>query len=273
MLHLPRDYENEILKILAKEGGCISGQRELGKKGNFHSTRLKAHLDNLIKLDLISAKPDGGKIRYCLNEFSFEDEYKKITKLLDDIEKQLHRPFLKKHEKLFLIQSYVRVALQKYHNQIVSLLYAESINDNSRRVETIKLSLERLRADILRMLKNVNVPTRTRIIDSMLNVIETPLKLEEYREKNYTPTKKELEEYQERLEKQNQEDYEKYQKFCQVCGKKNPPTYQEGRKHRQKHGEYLYAIIKHGGWHCPDCGKPIPLDPKKARKHRESHFR
>ena len=270
---MPRDYEKEILKILAEEGGCISGQRELGKKGNFHSTRLKAHLDNLIKLDLISAKPDGGKIRYCLNKFSFDDEYKKITKLLDDIEKQLHRPFLKKHEKLFLIQNYVRVALEKYHNQTVSLLYAESIGENSKRVEIIKFSLERLKADILRMLKNVNVRTRTRIIDSMFDVIETPLKLEKYREKNYIPTKKELEEHQKHLEKQNQEDYEKYQKYCQICGKKNPPSYQEGMKHRLRHGEYFLAIIKHGGWHCPDCGKRMPLDPKKARKHKKSHFR
>lgn len=273
MLHLPRDYENEILKILAKKGGCISGQRELGKKGNFHSTRLKAHLDNLIKLDLISAKPDGGKIRYCLNEFSFEDEYKKITKLLDDIEKQLHRPFLKKHEKLFLIQSYVRVALQKYHNQIVSLLYAESIKSDSRRIEIITLSLERLKVDIIRMLRSVNVRTRTKIIDSMFNVIETPPKLEEYREKNYIPTKKELEEHQKHLEKQNQEDYEKYQKYCQICGKKNPPSYQEGMKHRQQHGEFLYAIIKYGGWHCQYCGKLLSLDPKKVRKHQNSHFK
>jgi DNA-binding Lrp family transcriptional regulator len=262
------DFQKKILEILKKEGGCIVGVRQLQKKVNCSPSTINKYLKIMTELRLIKLSQEKNKHKICIRDLDFEREFKKNTKVLEKLETQMYRKDLSEDEKLFLIGNYLKMALHHYHNHDVSLLFAENIQTNNKRIEIIKASKNKIWENMQNILLRLEENSRINILNSLFNVYEIPESLDEYKKNKYIPSKKEITKQKRLEEKKRQKEYEKYQKFCQICGKKNPPLYKEGAKHRQKHGEMLFAIIKHGGWHCQYCGKKLPLDEIEARKHQ-----
>ena len=266
-----RDYQKEILECLTKNDGCVVGVRELQRIGNFNPNPLREHLKKMSKLRLIRITGEKDRRKICIIDLEFEKEFKKNTKSLEHIETQLYRPDLTEDEKFLLIGNYLKIAIHQYQNYDVSLLYAQCIQSDSKRTQVIKIVKDTLWDNMNKILLKLDGIARTRIVNSLFSVLEKPPSLKEYRIRKYIPTRKEILTQRKLEKKQIQNDYEKFQKYCQICGDKNSSSYKEGAKHRQKHGEQLYAIIKHGGWHCQYCGDKLPLDQKKARKHQNTH--
>ena len=138
------DFQKKILHTLKDEKGCVVGVNELQRKLKCSQTTLSKYLKKMEKLRLIKITKEKNQIKICIVDLDFEKEFKKNTKILETLETQLYRKDLDENEKFFLIGNYLKAAIHHYRDHDVSLLFAETIQTDNKRVEIIKASKNKI---------------------------------------------------------------------------------------------------------------------------------
>jgi len=233
-----KDYQAEILKILAQEGE-VGGFNTLKKMGNFHPNRLKEHLDQLEKNGEISIdRSNKREYVYSFITPKIEEKYQKITKKLKEIKNSLNNPGIKSDEKILLFSNYLKLSFYYQDLYRVFILWPENTEFTKSQYQMMEKLQEKLSKDIRTELSQLSTEERT----TVLNVILTGYKekpylmsVSEYREATRKPTAKEKRAQKLAGERFSQEQYEKLGPRCPLCNEKMPEKHKDGYKHMEQH--------------------------------------